>query len=1124
MSEKHKIILKKLKSLLFQAVSSNIKLSLSLGLSLFLISPSFASDDSLNILNTVKLEERLVKIQSDTTLTDEEKSADKALLQQAIQFVDKIGELNRQASGYKNSLVKGPIEELQLREKAKDYKVPALPEKLENTSLSNIETLLAKETLLLSEWRNRLTQINAEVNEEKSIDLQQLLQNAKKKLEETQREEINIIGNEPNSEHKQISRLATLKYYQAVIEMLEQKSASRASRIALLNAEQDLLSKKITGAALRQSELQNKVSTHRYNQAQELLTVTQNMVVNNPSLPAELTELAKKNNALASELKWLIVNYDQALNKVESIEKEAQRFAKKYAGLTEQLKITQLESSPAFGAALRVQRDNLVVSTVSQQQLDDYEQTLTQSRLGQFGIDTERELDIQDTLTRYQNESDFGKNYAVMQEIIRLRGQLLSILSTTYVDHIDTLSKLITHSRTLHNQSQQYAQLLEEELVWMPSHNRLNITTVIDAIMATGPLLGNFLSLNFVSHFPNQIKQFSITTVLSIGLLLFLLMKRSKLVNQLSLMRKRIGKVNIDNFNITLQALVISILLSLALPLVLYTIASQVKSQLIFHHPFATALVYSATLFLFFEFLSQSLRKEGLADLHFKWSLETLRLLRKHINWFKWAFLIVTLLTSYAELSNSADIRDSLGRVSFITGAVLSTFFIYKIFNVKKGLLHTTHSTQDGVTLWSMNSFIFTLILSIPILLTLLSAIGYHYMALQFAIYLLQSIFTIVIGIYLYFFARRGFAINERRLTYERILKKRALAAKQSDSALDPDSVTIEPEESNIQTISEQTESLLKMLIGIAMAFALWHIWSELFSTFQRLDNIYLWESINIIDGTSITSGLTLWDVLLAIILIIITFLAARNIPGLLEIAVLSRWSMEPGTNYAITTLSRYFIVITGALIVLQLLGAEWSKLQWLVAALSVGLGFGLQEIVANFVSGIVILFERPIRIGDTVTIGEQFGTVSQIRIRATTVVDWDRREIIIPNKTFITERLVNWSLSDPIIRTTIRVGVSYGSNIALTEQCLLEIAKKNTKILSDPEPVAWFREFGDSSLNFELRVFIKGIQDLNPVIHEVHIAIDDEFRQHNIEIAFPQRDIHFDPKPIEVRIVNQDD
>ena len=173
------------------------------------------------------------------------------------------------------------------------------------------------------------------------------------------------------------------------------------------------------------------------------------------------------------------------------------------------------------------------------------------------------------------------------------------------------------------------------------------------------------------------------------------------------------------------------------------------------------------------------------------------------------------------------------------------------------------------------------------------------------------------------------------------------------------------------------------------------------------------------------------------------------------------------------------------------------------------GLGFGLQEIFANFVSGLILLFERPIRIGDTVTIGDTNGTVSKIRIRATTVTDWNRKEIVIPNREFITGQVINWTLSDQVMRLVLRVGIAYGSDVHRAKQILLEVAANNRRVLEDPKPRAWFWEFGDSSLNFEIRVFVKDIDDWVMTRDSMHFEIDAAFREAGIEIAFPQRDLH---------------
>jgi len=224
---------------------------------------------------------------------------------------------------------------------------------------------------------------------------------------------------------------------------------------------------------------------------------------------------------------------------------------------------------------------------------------------------------------------------------------------------------------------------------------------------------------------------------------------------------------------------------------------------------------------------------------------------------------------------------------------------------------------------------------------------------------------------------------------------------------------------------------------------------------------------------------------------------------------ILSRLNTDPGTRYAIVTITKYLVVIVGVIGISFLLGAQWSKLQWLVAALGVGLGFGLQEIVANFISGLLILFERPIRVGDTVTVGGHTGTVTKIRIRATTVMDWDRKEQIIPNKTFITEQLTNWTLTDPITRIIVRVGVAYGSDIDRVHQILSDVVGQHERILNDPPPSVFFVGFGDSSLDFELRVFVSSLLDFMPLTHELHSEVFRQLQKHGVEVPFPQRDIH---------------
>jgi len=297
-------------------------------------------------------------------------------------------------------------------------------------------------------------------------------------------------------------------------------------------------------------------------------------------------------------------------------------------------------------------------------------------------------------------------------------------------------------------------------------------------------------------------------------------------------------------------------------------------------------------------------------------------------------------------------------------------------------------------------------------------------------------------------------------------------------------------------------------------------IWSDVLPAFGILDDISLWQRSALVDGAEQLVPVTLKDVILGTLAILIIFVGARRLPALLEIVLLARLNISAGSRYAITTLTQYAIVAIGVVLVFNLLGGKWSEIQWLIAALGVGIGFGLQEIVANFISGLILLFERPIRIGDVVTVGDTDGVVTKIRIRSTTIRGWDQKELLVPNKEFITGRLLNWTLTDPVTRIVIPVGIAYGSDVTRAIQLVQEVADEHERVLDDPPTLVAFESFGDSSLTIVLRCFIGSMDYWRQTMSELHLAINNKFSAAGINIAFPQRDIHLDSsQPLELRI-----
>ncbi len=315
----------------------------------------------------------------------------------------------------------------------------------------------------------------------------------------------------------------------------------------------------------------------------------------------------------------------------------------------------------------------------------------------------------------------------------------------------------------------------------------------------------------------------------------------------------------------------------------------------------------------------------------------------------------------------------------------------------------------------------------------------------------------------------------------------------------------VETETIDIGDFDDQTRRLMTTLVITVIIFGAWLIWSKALPVLGLLDQVVLWQ-----DGT-VESGpaVTLEDVVIALVTLFLVVLATRNLPSLLEFAVLKNLPLDAGSRYAIRTVSQYLLVGVGIVVISTELGLAWTQVQWLVAALSVGLGFGLQEIFANFVSGLIILLERPVRVGDTVTVGDVSGTVTRIRIRATTITDWDNKEVIVPNKTFITGQLINWTLSNEITRVVVPIGIAYGSDVQLAIKVIQDAAQANPLVLDDPAPRVLFKAFGDSSLDFDVHIHARQLADRLPARHEFLLTLERTLTEAGITIPFPQRDVH---------------
>ena len=290
---------------------------------------------------------------------------------------------------------------------------------------------------------------------------------------------------------------------------------------------------------------------------------------------------------------------------------------------------------------------------------------------------------------------------------------------------------------------------------------------------------------------------------------------------------------------------------------------------------------------------------------------------------------------------------------------------------------------------------------------------------------------------------------------------------------------------------------------GVVLIAGLWGVDQQAFETLDQL------RAYDIRDVGEIDEFVSYGDLLRAVFYVLATYLLLKHIPGIYEYGLFSRLKVDSGIEYAILTMSRYGIFTLGAIVSLSAIHLDLGRLGWLMAAVGVGLGFGLQEIVSNFVSGIILLIERPVRVGDVVTVGSTTGKVQRINIRATSVLNFDRQEIIVPNRSLITQDVTNWTRSDTIIRLVVPIGVAYGTDVDEVTNLLLEIASEQPEILGDPPAQAFFLNHGESSLDFELRVFIPDPSVKMSLLHRLNRLINQRLTERDIEIPFPQRDLH---------------
>ena len=611
-----------------------------------------------------------------------------------------------------------------------------------------------------------------------------------------------------------------------------------------------------------------------------------------------------------------------------------------------------------------------------------------------------------------------------------------------------------------------------------------------------------------------------------------LLLARPRLRRRLGELAERVGNVGRDGHWVTPAALVVSVPRALPLPLVLWFASLQLelpgeRGELA---PALGIALGKVAPVLFAILLVRVLaRPDGVLHRHFGWSLQAALALRRHLLWLGWTLLAAGLPIVLAAGATQGDLRHGIGVPALLAVSLALALFVHACFHPSRGVAAAI--APDAPTPRVMVA-LYPLLLLAPVAVGALPLIGYFDTAVELQLRVLGSLLLVMVAVLVHGLARRAHLVAHRRLSLRRVRRLRAhreqerlagtsapVSGQASPSSLDEgEEVALD-----LARAERQTRRILADVAVLLLLLGLWLVWRTLLPALDASDTA-TFESAGAaavpasgadgaagVDGAAAAiapGGISLRGVVLALFLITVGLIASRNIRGLLELAVFERLRLDAGARYAIVAVAGYVLVGASLVAGLSQLGVDWSKLQWIVAALGVGLGFGLQEIVANFVSGLIILFERPIRVGDVVTIGNLTGTVSNIRIRATTVTDFDNFEVMLPNKTIITENVTNWTLSDEVTRIILSVGVAFDSDVARVRALLEQAVRETEDILDEPEWTVFFMRHGENALIFELRVFVPTPVHRLPVTHALNTRLKAALDAAGVEIPHPQRSV----------------
>ena len=1103
------------------------------------------AESPLSIQPTVtpkQIEAKLEELAANEELPEETKKGLTERYRSALNHLEELSNFQQQAQGYLEALENAPKKAAALRAElnamstadATSSEPPlALPA---SVSIAEIEQMLAREQAEAASIEAQLSKLNESLsNQSEELDA------ARRRLSEVPQAltEIEEELNRPRPEGQDAAHQARLwaletqrDALRAEMLMLDQRILSADARRQLAEARRDQRALSLERLRLRRAYLENEADRLRSIEAERAREETESAERELVDADPLLLELARQNREISttiSETTEALSLLDEQQAELEERLREAQTDLK-----DARARISAAGLSQAVGQILVDERADLPDAASLREQTAAHAERMAELTLSQLRL-RDALQDLQDidaavvqTLSaqRPTEQTSSTREYEqelrdqVRELLLRQRKLLATALrlQDSYQRAIGDLDFTTDQYSDLINR---YRDFLAEHLLWVRSAASITQQSFAALPQAIWWLVAPEHWAGVVATLAQSVPS---SPLLWLGSLVVL----GLLVNGPP-MRKRIRgyaapmrRISTDRFVFTLSALGFTLLLALPWPLLTALIGWQLSVSPE-ATPFALAigegLLRIALPFYYLRAFRLLCMPGGVAERHFRWGSETLDQLRRG---FQIAALLLLPIGFTAEVIGRAQnpsFDGTLGRLALVVLCLGLAGLTAWLLHPQRGVFKNLLAAQPQGWLNRSRLIWYPLAVLMPAALAAIALAGFIYTAGTLLASVAAELWLALGLIVLHQLIVRWLIITRRGLALEAALERRAQREAHRE-ALEQGAQRIEPNDDSVDlaALDSQTRKLLNSSIAIIAAVGLWVIWSDVLPALNLFDQVTLWSYTATVEGAKELVPVTLADLGLILVIGAAALIAVKNLPALLEILLLKNTEISTSGRYTLVTLTRYLVTAVGLLLIVGTLGLQWSQVQWLVAALSVGIGFGLQEIVANFISGLIILFERPVRVGDTVTIGDTTGTVSRIQIRATTIRNWDKQELLVPNKEFITGRLLNWTLTDQVNRVVITVGIEYGSDTRQALALLTEVAAEHPKILDDPAPMITFEGFGDNALTLVLRCYLETLEFRLTVMTELHQAIDDQFRAAGIGIAFPQRDIHLrSAEPIEI-------